>query len=125
MTTALGHRATTIADSTTLAQMNQQLIEDERHCDRMTTAELEMRRQSLLEGGHTATLFDLIGQIVGYALWREEPASIHLRHFFFARGFRRCGVRRQTVALLRDRVWPANARARVNVLTGSQPALDF
>ena len=125
MTIALGHRGATIADAAMLAQMNQQLIEDERHRNPMTLAELETRMRSMLEGDYAATLFEFDGQIVAYALWTEEPNWVYLRQFFVARGFRRRGVGRQAIRLLVDQVWPASTRVRVNVLIWNQPALDF
>ena len=122
---ALRHRAAAITDVATLAQMNQQLIEDERHRNPMTLAELETRMRAILEGHYTATLFELDGQVVAYALWTEEPDWVYLRHFFVARDFRRRGVGKEAIRVLVDHVWPANRRARVNVLIGNKPALEF
>jgi predicted acetyltransferase len=125
VTIALEHRAATIADAVMLAQMNQDLIEDERHRNQMTLAELETRMRTMLEGDYTATLFEFDGQVVAYALWTENPDWVYLRQFFVTRGFRRRGIGRQAVRLLVDQVWPENRRARVNALIGNQPALEF
>jgi predicted acetyltransferase len=125
VTIALEHRAATIADAAMLAQMNQDLIEDERHRNQMTLAELETRMRTMLEGGYTATLFEFDAQVVAYALWTENPDWVYLRQFFVARGYRRRGVGRQAIRLLADLVWPANTRVRVNVLIGNRPALEF
>ncbi len=51
MTMALVHRAATIGDAGILAQMNQHLIEDERHRNQTSLAELETRMRSMLETG--------------------------------------------------------------------------
>ncbi|MBW3634519.1 MAG: GNAT family N-acetyltransferase [Chloroflexi bacterium] len=125
MVFVLTHRTATTADLALLAQMNQQLIEDERHRNPMTLSELEMRMRSMLEGDYTATLFTFDGQIVAYALWRLEPEWIYLRQFFVARGFRRRGVGREAIRLLVNQVWPENTRVRVNALVGNRPALEF
>ena len=125
MTIALGHRLATIADVAMLAQMNQQLIEDDRHRNPMTLAELETRMRSLLDGDYTATLFEWDSQIVAYGLWRDETDWVYLRQFFVARDCRRRGIGAQAIRLLTAEVWPADKRIRVNVLIGNQPALEF
>jgi hypothetical protein len=48
---ALVHRAATIGGAGILADMNQQLIEDERHRNQTSLTELETRMRSLLETG--------------------------------------------------------------------------
>lgn len=125
MTVALAARAATAADIPILARLNQQLIADEGHRNPMTLAELEARMRSLLDGDYTATLFDHDGQIVAYALWRDEPDWIHLRQFFVSRDFRRRGIGSQAIALLVGEVWPAAKRVRVEVLIANGWALEF
>ena len=125
MTQGIIPRVATAADVTSLAQMNQQLIEDEGHRNPMTLVQLETRMRSMLDGDYTATIFELGGQVVAYALWREESDWVYLRQFFVTREFRRQGVGAHAIGLLVDQVWPANTRARVNVLVGNRPALEF
>ena len=125
MTIALGHRLATIADVAMLAQMNQHLIEDERHRNPMTLAELETRMRSMLEDDYTATIFELDNVVVAYGLWRTDPEWVYLRQFFVARGFRRRGIGAQAIRVLLDHVWPVGKRVRVNVLIGNRPALEF
>jgi predicted acetyltransferase len=125
VTLALGYRAATAADLPILARMNQQLIEDERHRNPMNLAELESRMRSLLESDYAATLFESEGQIVAYALWREEPEWVYLRQFFVVRDYRRCGIGSRAIRNLTDQIWPPGKRIRVNVLIGNQPALEF
>lgn len=50
---------------------------------------------------YRAVLFDLGGEVVAYALFRESPTEIYLRHLFVARGRRRQGIGRQAVEVLR------------------------
>ncbi len=125
MTIALRHRAATSADVPILARMNQQLIEDEGHRNPMHLTELETRMRSMLGADYTATLFECDGQVVAYALWRDEPDWVYLRQFFVARDSRRRGIGAQAVGVLSDEVWPAEKRVRVNVLIGNHPALEF
>ena len=105
--------------------MNQHLIEDERHRNPMTLADLERRMRGLLEGDYTATLFESEGQVVAYALWTEEPEWVYLRQFFVERGFRRRGIGARAIRTLVDHVWPVDKRVSVDVLVGNHPALEF
>ena len=57
---ALSHRSARTADAAMLGQMNQQLIEDEGHRNRMSVPELERRMRAMLEGDYTATLFEAV-----------------------------------------------------------------
>ena len=125
MTIALGHRAATARDVPCLARMNQQLIEDEGHRNLMNLAELESRMRSMIEGDYTATLFEWHGQLVAYALWRQEPNWVYLRQFFVARDYRRRGIGLRAVRRLTCEIWPPGKRIRVDVLIGNQPALEF
>jgi GNAT superfamily N-acetyltransferase len=125
VTLALGHRVATFGDIPTLARMNQQLIEDEGHRDRLSLHQLEARMRSLLDGDYTATLFEWDSQIVAYGLWRDEPDWVYLRQFFVARDCRRRGIGAHAARLLTDEVLPADKRIRVNVLIGNRPALEF
>jgi GNAT superfamily N-acetyltransferase len=125
VTIALRHRAATSADVTTLARMNQQLIEDEGHRNPMHLSELETRMHSMLDGDYSATLFELGEHVVAYGLWTEQPEWVYLRQFFVARESRRQGIGARAVRVLLDKVWPAGKRIRVNVLIGNHPALEF
>jgi len=125
LTIVFGHRVATLNDVPILARMNQQLIEDEDHRNRMSLHELEARMRLLLDGDYLATLFEWDGQIVAYGLWRDEPDWVYLRQFFVVRDFRRRGIGTQAIRVLIDEVWPAAKRIRVNVLIGNRPALEF
>jgi GNAT superfamily N-acetyltransferase len=105
--------------------MNQLLIEDEHHRNRMNLAELETRMRSMLDGDYTATLFERVSQLVSYALWTEQPDWVCLRQFFVARDSRRQGIGAWAVRVLLDEVWPPAKRIRLNVLIGNHPALEF
>ncbi len=47
------------SDSSVLAELNQQLIRDEGHRNRMTASELEGRMREWLKGEYQAHIFDL------------------------------------------------------------------
>ena len=65
---AMNCRFATPSDATTLAQMNQQLIRDEGHRNRMTLAELEERMPRFLQIEYKAILFEDAAGTLGYAL---------------------------------------------------------
>jgi predicted acetyltransferase len=118
-------RKATSDDVPLLAAFNQQLIEDEGHCNRMTLPELEQRMQHWLQSEYQAILFEHGSVPVAYALYREEPDMISLRQFFVARQHRRSGVGRQAIQLLQTEVWPPAERIRVEVLVDNRRAYDF
>lgn len=105
--------------------MNQQLIADEGHRNAMTLAELEARMRRWLGGRYVATLFEQGGRTVAYALWREEPDSIYLRHFFVDRSARRMGIGRLAIQMLTNDVWPQGKRVRVEVIVGNDAGMAF
>jgi GNAT superfamily N-acetyltransferase len=112
-------------DCRLLAELNFQLIADERHRNTMPVSELESRMKSWLQEGYEAVLFERDVDVAAYALYRAEPEEVHLRHFFVARHLRRQGVGREAFNLLRDRVWPRAPRLTVSVLTDNEAAVKF
>lgn len=125
MDQSLTYRQATLADVPTLAAMNHRLIEDEGHRNPMNERELAERLRSWLGGRHVATLFDLDGRSVAYALWKDEPDWVYLRHFFVERDVRRRGIGRGAIRSLLGEVWPPGKRVRVEVLTGNAAGMAF
>ena len=105
--------------------MNHQLIRDEGHRNRMTVPELEQRMRSWLSGEYRAVLFEDNGQVVAYALFREQPEEIYLRQLFVVRDRRSQGIGRKAVELLRTQVWPKTKRLTVEVLVANKRAVAF
>jgi GNAT superfamily N-acetyltransferase len=112
-------------DCRLLAELNHQLIEDERHRNTMTVVDLERRMRSWLQEGYDAVLFEHEGEVAAYALYRAETEEVHLRHFFVARHLRRQGIGREAFGLLRDQIWPRASRLTVSVLTQNDAAMKF
>ena len=109
-----------------LADWNRQLIEDEGHRNnKMTAAELRERMRLWLAEEYAAVVFEVAGNPVAYALYREGESEIYLRHLFVERGHRRKGIGRAAIDLLRNRVWPGSKRLTVEVLTKNVAALGF
>jgi GNAT superfamily N-acetyltransferase len=117
-------RATT-ADVPLLAMMNQQLIHDEGHRNRMTLPELEQRMGKWLGREYEAVIFSENGEERGYALYRRDPNWIYLRQFFVRREHRRKGIGRAAMPWLRTNAWKGAPRIRVEALVGNAAALAF
>jgi len=108
-----------------LAALNHQLIQDERHRNPMTVPQLEERMRNWLHENYTAMIFEDASGVVAYALYREQPEEIYLRHFFVVRHRRRQGLGRRAIHLLFTDVWPTNKRLTVNVLTANTSGIAF
>ena len=91
----------------------------------MTVPELEQRMRSWLSGEYRAVLFEDNGQVVAYALFREQPEEIYLRQLFVVRDRRSQGIGRAAVELLRTQVWPKTKRLTVEVLVANKRAVAF
>ncbi len=118
-------RVATLADAATLAALNQQLIRDEGHRNRMTLPELEQRMTGWLASEYQAVLFVAGERVVGYALFRFDPEFVYLRQFFVCAEDRRLGVGRAAIAWLREHAWRGAERVRLDVLVGNQTGIAF
>jgi GNAT superfamily N-acetyltransferase len=109
-----------------LAEMNRRLIQDEGHRNPMTAPELAERMRGWLEGGeYFAAFFEWDGQLIAYALYREDPTSINLRQFYVDRPFRRIGLGRRAIEMLLNGHWPPEKGVTVEALVGNDAALTF
>lgn len=120
------YRIATLEDCRLLAEMNHQLLQDERHRNRfMTLPQLEGRMRGFLSGEYRGVIFEEGGEVVAYALYREQPDEIYLRQLFVVRDRRRRGHGRRAMAILRSDIWPNNKRLRVDVLLHNTDAIAF
>lgn len=111
-----------------LAEWNHQLIRDEGHRNPMNAAQLAERMRGWLDGEYRAVLFSSerkTGGPVAYALYKQEPHLIYLRHFFVVRQRRRQGIGRAAVSILREQIWPRDVRLTVDVLCHNLGGVDF
>ena len=90
-------RHATLTDCPLLAELNHQLLRDEGHRNRMTVPQLEQRMKGWLSGEYRAVVFEEGGEVVAYALFREQPDEIYLRQLFVVRSQRRQGLGRRAV----------------------------
>lgn len=122
--TLVVRRATT-RDIPRVAQWNRELIEDERHDGNATVEVLASRMRTWLAEDYQICVFEDEGAPAGYALFRELPEWLHLRHFFVARTHRRRGIGRRAFAKLTTQFFPAGKRVLVEVLVGNGAAVGF
>ena len=121
----MNYRFASSNDCAPLAELNHQLIRDERHRNNMTVPELEQRMKDWLASEYAGMIFEMDGQIVAYALYREQPDEIYLRQLFVVRNQRRKGIGREAVNILRSKIWPKNKRLTVEVLVQNETAVAF
>ena len=119
------YRFASPADAVLLAPLNQQLIRDEGHRNRMTLAELEARMKEWLEGEYKAVLVEADGTPAAYALFRQEPGHVYLRQLYVASAGRRQGIGRKLVEWLRQNAWPKEVPVRLDVLVANVSAQEF
>lgn len=120
------YRIATLDDSRLLAEMNHQLLQDERHHNRfMTLPQLEERMRGFLSGDYRGVIFEEGEHIVAYALYREQPDEIYLRQLFVVRDNRRRGHGRRAIEVLRSEIWPNSKRLTVDVLLRNTDAIAF
>jgi len=91
----------------------------------MTVAELEQRMRGWLADDYRAVLYEEGGEVVAYALFREQPEEIYLRQLFVARHRRSQGIGRRAVEILRSQVWPKTKRLTVDVLVANKRGVAF
>ena len=119
----------TLDDVGLLARMNRQLVEDEGHRNRFKTdVWFEERMRGFLSGAYKVVLFDISGEVVGYALYTDHPDhadTIYLRQIFVSRSHRRQGNGREEMRILKEEIWPKDKRITVGVLVGNEAARAF
>jgi predicted acetyltransferase len=91
----------------------------------MTVPELEQRTRGWLQSEYAAVIFGENGNVVAYALYREQPEEIYLRQLFVVRSRRRQGIGRHAMKILREQIWPKQRRLTVEVLIKNAAAVAF
>lgn len=121
----MDYRTASEGDLPLLAELNQQLIHDEGYANPMSVAELENRMRGWLIRAYTAVMFLNDGNVVGYALYRNDDTGIFLRQFFICRDQRRKGHGRAAMDLLFGRIWPDGAAISLEALCANKGAIAF
>jgi len=121
----LEYRFATQEDARLLAEMNQQLIRDEGHRNKMTLPQLQQRMSRWLQGDYTAVIFSEGAQIAGYALYRNDAEWIYLRQLFVKPEMRRKGIARKAISWLKKNAWKETKPIRIEVLVGNPDGISF
>ncbi len=124
-TNCLEYRFATLEDAALLAKMNQQLIRDEGHRNKMTLPQLLERMSGWLQGEYTAVVFSKSSEEIGYALYRKDPDWIYLRQIFVKPEVRRKGIARQAISWLKKNAWKECKIIRIEVLVGNPEGISF
>ncbi|MHC4636278.1 MAG: GNAT family N-acetyltransferase [Planctomycetota bacterium] len=121
----LEYRFATQEDVPLLAEMNQSLICDEGHRNKMTLPQLHERMSDWLQGEYTAVIFNEGPEAIGYALYRKDPEWIYLRQLFVKSEMRRKGIGREAISWLKKNAWKETKIIRVEVLVGNPEGISF
>lgn len=121
----LGYRFAAEEDASLLAEMNQALIRDEGHRNKMTLPELRKRMSGWLQGEYTAVIFSKELETAGYVLYRKDPDWIYLRQLFVKAEMRRKGIGRQAISWLKKNAWKDTQTIRIEVLVGNPAGISF
>lgn len=112
-----------LSDLEELAQLNRQLIEDERSDNTMTVEQLKIRMRDFLLGEYDAYFFMEDDCVAGYALVRRTSSPLYLRQFFIARNFRRQGKGKEALKLLLAEL--KTDKIDIEVLSWNEAAIKF
>lgn len=121
----LTYRTAKLTDSALLGELNYQLIHDLKLPHHLSALQLGKRMRTWLASDHCAILFELNGEVVAYAVYRESANEIYLRQFLVVRRHRRRGLARRAVGLLRSQIWSQTKKLTVEVLVANVRALEF
>ena len=108
-----------------LAELNLQLIQDQRSSNPMPVGELQERMRGWLAAEYRAVIFEIGSEPVAYGVFRPAEGGIHLRQFFVVRRLRRQGIGRRAIELFRKRFVPAGAALTLEVLVHNGTGLAF
>ncbi|MEM7478493.1 MAG: GNAT family N-acetyltransferase [Planctomycetota bacterium] len=112
------------SDVQLLAGFNRQLILDERHRNRMSVEELEVRMREWLAAEYDAYIFTRDSVPVGYVLFRTDDDFVYVRQFFIVTECRQQGVGRKAFEWMATHVWKHD-RIRLDVLWDNSAGVAF
>lgn len=108
-----------------LALLNAELIQDEKHENAMTLAELEHRMEAWLESGEYQCHAILHRNLpVSYCIWREEGSHLHIRQIFTLRNYRKRGLATKLIDHIQD-TFAGKKPIRLEVLAHNKQAMKF
>ncbi len=112
-------------DVSWLARMNQELIRNEGHRNKMSLFELEQRMSDFLRNEYEAVIVSSGRNDIGYVLYRKEPEWLYLRQIFVIDKMRRKGIGRRIIKWLKDNPWKNCKTIRIDVLVDNTIGINF
>ena len=112
-----------LKDADRLAELNKQLIEDEKSDNQMNMEELKSRMEMFLQTDYSAYFFLEENEVVGYALVNPHSRPVYIRQFLIGRAYRRNHFGRKAVALLMEEL--AVSEIDTEVLSWNETGLKF
>ena len=113
-----------LRDVKRLAELNQHLIEDERHPNPMDIAELTERMGEWLATDYICHTVKEKGHIIAYCLYRDDGGHYYMRQLYVDRSHRRKGIATQLLDWLYEKVW-TDKKVRLDVLAHNEAAVAF
>lgn len=113
----------TIADVPMLAELNKQLIDDEKSDNPMSINELKNRMSEFLNTEYSAYFFIVHSQVIGYALVKNTVEPIYLRQFLIDRKYREKHYGKQAFQMLMQHL--GLKRIDIEVLPWNQIGYSF
>jgi ribosomal protein S18 acetylase RimI-like enzyme len=108
-----------------LAELNHQLIQDERVPNPMSVRELAERMRAWLGGDYRPVVFELAAEPIAYALFRTSEEGIYLRQFYVSRANRRRGVGRRAIEIFREQVVSSDQALSLEVFVHNEAGVAF
>jgi len=117
-------RPATLADIGILALLNKRLIEDEKHPNPMSMAQLGERMSGWLQAEYRSYLLIIDDCIAAYCFYRDDGKYYYLRHLFVDRDFRRQGIATRLLDWMYTKIW-SDKKVRLDVLADNESAFAF
>ncbi len=113
-----------LRDADILAELNQELIEDEQHPNPMCIAQLTERMRTWLTTDYICYMAKEKGSIVAYCLYRDDESHYYMRQLYVDRVHRRKGIATRLLDWLYENVW-TDKKVRLDVLAHNEDAVAF
>lgn len=113
-----------LTDADILAELNQELIEDEQHPNPMCIAQLAERMRQWLTTDYICYMAKEKGSIVAYCLYRNDESHYYMRQLYVDRVHRRKGIATRLLDWLYENVW-TDKKVRLDVLAHNEDAVAF
>lgn len=120
------------ADISLLAEMNQDLIIDEKSLNPMTYEELCLRMSELINSDWIAYILEVKQKVIGYVLFKNgnnpfdgSKTEVYIRQYFIRPEYRNQGYGRKGINLLREQIFRNESAIIIDVLESNPLGKSF